>query len=360
MPHDPLGLVLVGCGRIAWAHIAAIAAPGSGVRLVATVDPDHAAARSAADATGAVPFEDLADALDLPGVDAVLIASPNGLHARQAAQALRAGKHVLVEKPLAETGEQARALADLATQRGLVLAAGHAFRHNAAIDRLIDMMPIWGPVRAVQMASCVHWDGPQAPWWADRTPQEGLILSLFAPHALDFVQLVMGDDDPLRVQVEAARWQSGWQGEDEAMILLGYPGRRMASVHLSYNQPSVYDRKVLHFAGGVAEIEDGEVLRWNGRVLVSAPEGVLPSPRAMGGRMLSHFFEQQLRAFAAAVRGQPHRCPTGHDAARLIELLDRVKAAARNTCAMSIDPPIARRAATGPGQPSEPGVPASI
>lgn len=122
------------------------------------------------------------------------------------------------------------------------------------------------------------------------------------------------------------------------MILLGYPGRRMACVHISYNQRSVFDRKVLHFAGGVAEIDDGEVLKWNGEVLVAPPQGILTDPRSMGGRKLGHYFTQQLLEFSAAVRGEAHRLPTGHEAARLIDLIDRVKAAARSTCADAIDP----------------------
>lgn len=325
----PLGLAIVGCGRISAAHLAAAAAVGDAVRVVATVDPDLAAARRAASPFGAAAVATLAEALAIRDVAAVLIASPNALHAAQAEAALRAGRHVLVEKPLAETGAQAQALADAAARRGLVLAAGHTYRHNAAVRTLVDSMAHWGALRAVSVSSCVFWDGPQAPWWAQRTADEGLILSLFAPHALDFVQLAMGSDDPLRVHVEGARWQSGWQAEDEAMILLAYPGGRMASVHISYNQPSVFDRKVLHFAGGVAEIDDGELLRWNGEVLVAPPPGVLTNPRAMGGRALGHFFEQQLREFAAAVRGAPHHCPTGQDAARLITLIDRVKASAR-------------------------------
>lgn len=335
----PVGVALIGCGRISGAHLAAAKAVPDAVRIVATVDPDPVSAQKAAAPFGAAALTSLEEALALPEVEAVLISSPNALHGEQALAALSAGRHALVEKPLAETGTQARMLASEAAMRGLVLAAGHTYRHNAAVATLIDTMPQWGPLRAVSVTSCVFWDGPQAPWWATRSAEEGLILSLFAPHSLDFVQLVMGVDDPLRVHAEAARWQPGWAGEDEAMITLAYPGRRMASVHISYNQRSVFDRKVLHFAQGVAEIEDGEVLKWNGEVLVAPPEGVLVNPRQMGGRRMGHFFEQQLREFAAAVRGLPHCCPTGHDAARLIELIDRVKASARTNSADAIDPP---------------------
>jgi predicted dehydrogenase len=255
--------------------------------------------------------------------------------------ALRAGKHVLVEKPATETAAEAADLAREAAARGLVLIAGHTFRHNAAVRHLVRERESFGRLLSLEVAWCVRWDGPQAPWWAERKPEEGLILSLFAPHALDFVQLVMGDDDPLRVHCEAARHQTGWQGEDEAMILLGYPGRRMASVHVSYNQPHVTERKTLYFDRGVAEITDGEVLTWNGEVLVDAPPGCLIEPHTMCGRTFGHYFTGQLADFAAAVRGagqyRPHSATAG-EVARLIALIDRVKASARANCADAIDP----------------------
>jgi predicted dehydrogenase len=329
----PVGLAIVGCGRIARAHLAAIAAVPDAVRLVAAVDPDLKEASAAAGPFGARAMTSLDGALAVPEVEAVLIATPNALHHAHAMAALRAGRHVLVEKPVAESGEDAAQMADEAAARGLVLIAGHTFRHNDAIRHFIANRESFGILRAVQVTSCVFWDGPQAPWWAERTAEEGLILSLFAPHSLDFVQLVMGADDPLRVHAEAARHQSGWQGEDEAMILLAYPGKRMASVHLSYNQPNVTDRKALHFDKGVLEIEDGEILKWNGEVLVDAPAGVIIDPRRMGGRKMGHYFSGQLADFAAAVRGKPSIAASGHDAARLIALIDRVKASARANAA---------------------------
>lgn len=338
--HEPIGLAVIGCGRISQSHLTAAAALPDTFRVIATVDADLALAQAAAAPLGAMALATLEEALALPAVDAVLIATPNALHFDHVRTALRAGRHVLAEKPLAETGAQAIALADEAAARGLVLAAGHTFRHNAAVRHIVDHFAGFGRLQAVEVSSCVKWDGPQAPWWAERRAEDGLILSLFAPHALDFVQLVMGADDPVRVHAEAARHQPGWKGEDEAMILLAYPGRRMASIHISYNQPSVVDRKVLHFDRGVLEIEHGEILSWNGEEIVRPEPGVLTNPRAMGGRTLSHYFRDQLREFAAAVRGEPHRCPAGRDAARLIGLIDRVKASARaNSAADAIDPP---------------------
>ncbi|MEO9599408.1 Gfo/Idh/MocA family oxidoreductase [Parasphingorhabdus sp.] len=325
MKVEPIGLALVGCGRISAAHLSAVIDQAPLFRLVATVDPDLTAARAAAEPFGAKSFASMVEALDQLDVDAVLIASPNGQHFEQAKIAIGAGKHVLVEKPIAETGAQALELSEAAAATGVVLAAGHTFRHGPAVRTLMERLPSFGKLLSVEVSQCVFWDGPQAPWWADRTTEEGLILSLFAPHALDFVQLVMGGDDPLRLHVEAARHQSGWQAEDEAMMLFAYPDRKMVSVHISYNQPHVHDRKTLFFDQGVAEIRDGELLRWNNELLVEPAAGILTDSSKMGGRDLSHYFSAQLAEFGKAIRGEPHCCPTGDDAARLIGLIDRVR-----------------------------------
>ncbi|MEJ6009774.1 Gfo/Idh/MocA family oxidoreductase [Novosphingobium aquae] len=329
MPHEPAGIVLVGCGRISSSHLRAIAELPGDYRLIAAVDPDIDRAKAAAAPSGGHALTSLEDALTLPGVTCALLCTPNADHFAQARACLGAGVHVLVEKPLAETGAQARELAELAARKGLVLSAGHTFRHCAPVRYLQDHAAELGPLRAVEVSACVFWDGPQAPWWADITPAEGLIVSLFAPHSLDFIQLAMNGDVPSRVHAEGARHQSGWQGEDEAMIQLAYPGGRMASLHLSYNQLPIHDRKVLFFERGVMEIVHGETLLWNGEPVIVPPPGMVTDPGRMGGRDLAHYFRNQLIEFAKAMRSEPHRCPTGEEAAQGIELLDRVRASLR-------------------------------
>ncbi len=330
MAKAPLRIAILGCGRISQAHKAAILAFPDIVELTAVCDPNLKVAQALAEGTQAKSLSTLSDLLMLDDLDAILIASPNAFHFEQAKAVLAAGKHALVEKPLSETGEEARELAAIAQKAGLILAAGHTFRHGNAVTTLMDRMPDFGTLLAVEVSQCVHWDGPQAPWWADRTLEEGLILSLFAPHALDFVQLVMGDDDPLRVHAEVLRHQTGWQGEDEAMMTLAYPGNRMASVHISYNQPYVYDRKTLFFDKGVAEIEAGAWLRWNGATLVEPLAGEVSDAHKMGGRDLSSFFKNQIIQFANAVSGEPHNCPAGEDAARLVKLTEQVMQSAQS------------------------------
>src|SRR5690606_36266282 len=88
-------------------------------------------ARSAAARFGVPHFaDDLADALALPQLDAVILCTPTPMHARQALACLKAGKHVQVEIPLADRLEDAQEVADEAKRRGLVAMCGHTRRFN--------------------------------------------------------------------------------------------------------------------------------------------------------------------------------------------------------------------------------------
>ncbi len=73
---------------------------------------------------------DLAESLKQPGVDAVILATPTQMHARQAIQCMRAGKHVQVEIPMAETLADSREIAKVQKETGLVAMAGHTRRFN--------------------------------------------------------------------------------------------------------------------------------------------------------------------------------------------------------------------------------------
>ena len=79
---------------------------------------------------------DYTELLNDPNVDAVVVATPVASHHTLVKEFLKAGKHVLVEKPLATTSVQCRELVDLADQRSKVLMVGHVFLYNAAVSKL--------------------------------------------------------------------------------------------------------------------------------------------------------------------------------------------------------------------------------
>lgn len=335
---DPIRTGIIGCGRISSSHAAAVRELGGDFELTALADPDESRRRRLA-LRHEVPHS-VATAQSLCSrndVDAVIICSPNEFHADQAVQALSAGKHVLVEKPMADNAGDAKAMADAASRSGRVLALGHTFRHCRAIRWVQDHLHDYGPLRAVEVSMCVKWDGPQTEWWAERSFEEGLVLSLFAPHALDFVHMVM-QDGFLRVHVEAARHQAEWRGEDEAMILLSYPGKRMASVHVSYNQDYVVDRKSLHFEDAFVLIENNEKVWVNHELVVSPPAGQTEgSVGRMGALDLTPYFVDQLKEFANAIHGRPHRCILADEGVKFTAMLDQVLRAAAATSRAAVD-----------------------
>ncbi|NJD32669.1 MAG: Gfo/Idh/MocA family oxidoreductase [Gammaproteobacteria bacterium] len=124
---------VIGVGYLGRFHAQKYAAlPDS--RLVAVVDADPAAREKVAAELGCRAVGDFRDILG--GVDAVSIATPTPLHHPIAKACLERGVHVLVEKPITETLEEARDLVALASGKGLVLQVGHLERFNPAIMAL--------------------------------------------------------------------------------------------------------------------------------------------------------------------------------------------------------------------------------
>ena len=108
----PLRFGLIGCGRVAPTHFDAIRALGERARLIAVCDTDPGALSAAVEQTGAEGYATLEDMLDRADIDIVSVCTPSGLHAEHGIAAARAGRHVVVEKPLDVTLEKARALID--------------------------------------------------------------------------------------------------------------------------------------------------------------------------------------------------------------------------------------------------------
>ncbi len=125
---DRLQVGLIGAGHFGRYHALKLAGAAR-ARLVGLFDPDTERAKTVAWEAGC-PVRSLEEIF--AAAQAVIIAAPAEYHYDLAAQALRAGKHVLVEKPIAATLEQAAALASMARAAGLVLQVGHLERFSAA------------------------------------------------------------------------------------------------------------------------------------------------------------------------------------------------------------------------------------
>ncbi|MEV4619900.1 Gfo/Idh/MocA family oxidoreductase [Asanoa sp. NPDC049573] len=204
-----VGVGIVGTGYIASAgHRPAVAA-SPGARLAAVLSRDESSAR--AFDPDAHPYDDLAAFLADPAVDLVVVALPDALHFPQAQASLRAGKHVLVEKPIALSEAEARSLVDLAAAQDLVLASGYHLRchpgHQALRERVL--AGALGPLR--HLRAMWSYPMPDSNWRARSESARWWSLSATATHCLDLARWFAADMDDwaqLRSVLANTKWQA--------------------------------------------------------------------------------------------------------------------------------------------------------
>ena len=166
--------------------------------------------------------------LEDPEVDAVIIATPVHTHFELAAAALGAGKHVLVEKPLAQTSVQCQELITLSEKRGVVLMVGHVFLYNAAVRRVKEY------ITSGELGEIYYVYSQRLNLGIVR--QDVNALWNFAPHDLSILCYWL-DAEPERV---FARGYSFLQPgiDDVVFMTLDFPGGIGANVHISWLDPN--------------------------------------------------------------------------------------------------------------------------
>lgn len=134
-----LGIGLIGAGRMGAFHIESFERV-AGARLLAVADPDE---RGARERIGRRPIDWYADhraLLERKDLDAVCVCAPSELHAPLALDAIAAGRHVLVEKPIATALEDGLRMASAARLAGVKLMVGHVERFNPAVGKLAELI----------------------------------------------------------------------------------------------------------------------------------------------------------------------------------------------------------------------------
>jgi predicted dehydrogenase len=191
----PMGVLVIGAGWLG-SRRASAAVACAATRLAGVFDVEIERARRVADRHGALAAPDLATALELPGVDAVVVATPHADHAGLVRRALMEGKHVLCEKPLAIDAEEARGLADLADRRRLRLATGLNHRFYPPVRdalRLVQSGMI-GRVESVRVEIGHRAPGDfLASWHIDVVRSGGGTLMDNGPHACDLIRGLLGE-----------------------------------------------------------------------------------------------------------------------------------------------------------------------
>jgi predicted dehydrogenase len=175
---------------------------------------------------GITAYADIEEAL--PRVDALVIATPPQTHAPLALKAIAAGKHVLIEKPMATTTSAARMLVDAAAAAGVVLMPGHTFEHNAAVHKLRDL------VRGGHLGQLFYLDCSRLNLGLYQS-DVNVIFDL-APHDISITNFVLGAR-PTSVTVWGSRHVHP-EHEDVAYLRLDYSDLGVrANIHVSWLDP---------------------------------------------------------------------------------------------------------------------------
>jgi predicted dehydrogenase len=201
-----LRVAIIGVGRTAAGHARAVQAyPGGQVTAVAEVD--EAKGRAFAARLGGIPwYPDHRQVCVREDVDAVILTTPNFLHAPQALDAIAAGKHVLCEKPLAVTTAECTAIVEAARRARVTVAVGHHYHHTgptlAARAALADPdLDLGRPVMAMDVWYKSFYDPPQRPAWFLDPAKGGGMWPMNGSHLVDRLMFTTG----LRVLAVRAR-----------------------------------------------------------------------------------------------------------------------------------------------------------
>ena len=218
---------VVGVGYWGSKHVRVLRST-TGVASVVSIDQRFAGTDNGSGQIDRMPTEYADIAQALPDVDALVIATPPSTHAALGLQAIAAGKHVLIEKPMATTAAEALTLVEAADAGGVVLMAGHTFEHNAAVHKLRDV------VRRRELGQLYYLDCARLNlglYQAD----VNVIVDL-APHDISIANFVLGSQ-PTTVTAWGSRHVHPVH-EDVAYLRLDYADVGVqANIHVSWLNP---------------------------------------------------------------------------------------------------------------------------
>ncbi|WP_414495271.1 Gfo/Idh/MocA family protein [Stenotrophomonas maltophilia] len=363
-----LGIAIVGTGMIGAVHRRAALLAGAQIRGVAASSAQRAQ-EVAQSWNVARAYRDIEELVSDPQVQVVHVCTPNHLHRPMAQAALEAGKHVICEKPLATTLEDAEALAALAASRSLVATVPFVYRYHPVLREARARIALGelGPLHLIHGSYLQDWllDPASNNWRVD--PALGGTSRVFADigsHWCDLVEWISGERfaevSAVFATVIAERGTGSAQSfstptaasamqavasEDVAAAMFRTGAGTLASLTVSQVSAGRHNRLWFEIDGARASVafnqEDAERL-WIGRpdqredVFVRGPGAgsaeqrrlsVLPAGHAQG---YGYCFEAFVADSYRAIDGErPEGLPTFTDGVRSARIVDRVIASAR-------------------------------
>ena len=317
---------LIGTSTIAAQHmIGAIRANGGEIAAIMSASADRAAtfAREHAIPRSTSRLDDLLGSDD---IDAVYISTTNELHRDQVLAAANAGKHVLCEKPLSLTLDDARAMVARCRERGLVMGTNHHLR-NAATHRAMREAIKAGRIGRPLFARVFHavYLPPHLQGWRIHKPEAGggVILDITV-HDADTLRFVL-DNEPVAVTAMTSQGGMGRESlEDGVMGVLRFASGLLAQCHDAFTTRYATTGFEVHGDAGSLIGTD---------CMTQMPKGNVMLRTKDGERQLSiaheNLYVRSVRLFQDAVAGRGSPAATGEDGIKSLSVALATREAAR-------------------------------
>src|SRR5262245_11374609 len=264
--------------------------------------------------------------VDDPRVDAVYVATPTAFHAEQAILALKAGKHVLVEKPMAKSVEEAEQMERTARERGLVLGVGFHLRHHPVhqeIVRLLRTGDVGPPILGQGVWGSYVPDFPRDSWAMNPELAGAGSMTGLGVHVIDLLCWLV-DRPPVAVTALDDEENPAWPVEFLTAATIRFEGDVFAQL--------VSSRRLPNGANGLTVY--AEEARLDARSTLSMdPQGELAITR--NGRTttkalsLSDLYAREIEAFPRSVEGSEEFYASGKDGVASVALTEAIVESAR-------------------------------
>ncbi len=308
---DRLRVGILGFGFIGTLHARAVV-NGQGTTLAgAWTLPDKTLDSFRAAWPDATVFPTPEALIASPDIDAVVIGLPNKLHHPMAMAALKAGKHVLVEKPMAMNVSQAEAMGDMARKQGLTLMVGHMWRFDReflAVRKLVDSGELGTIVKTKGYGIHQSW-GPGG-WFVQKDLAGGGALVDMGVHALDSVRFLLGDPSPVSVYATIGTHFGDYDVDDTGLLVVRWDNGAVSVIESGWWQP--------HMDGPEASTQlfgTKGYARVFPTMAKFSQEGKAPwMPRfpVRSDHCDQHIYDGQMEEFAAAVGERRESIPGAH------------------------------------------------
>jgi UDP-N-acetyl-2-amino-2-deoxyglucuronate dehydrogenase len=342
MPSSPLGFAIVGTGMIAGYHAQAIAQT-EGARLIAVVSRSpEKGARFAERHDVPVVAGSVDEIAARADVHVVNVTTPSGAHLTPALQAIAAGKHVVVEKPLETTPERADQIAHAARARGVKVAGIFQGRFGAGARRVKEALDAGRFGRLVLASAYVKWHRSpeyyETPWKGRWDLDGGGALMNQAIHGVDLLQWFAG----LPTEVSAfmtRRVHLGIEADDTTVANLKFPGGALGTIEATTATWPGWSRRIeLCGEYGAVCLEEDQIVRWEFAREEPEDDALRAAPRdgslgsgagaASGISIAGHL--AQIQDFVAAVHDDRAPAIDAEEARKAVALIHAIYESAKS------------------------------